>query len=132
MSIWFSFFVAAFALAYLVKVLMLEEKEDHEGPWPALFGRVYFPESEHLQRVALFDRIRRIFGVYIIEDNLWTVNEARAELWTCPVCLSFWVALPISALLLLSEPFWQSPFLLILPFALSSASRLIVKYAFGV
>lgn len=131
MSTWFSFLVAALALAYLVRVLLLQEKEDHEGPWPSSVKKVYFSGSEHLQRVALFDHLLRLFGAYKAEGSLWTVNEPRAEVWQCPVCLSFWLSLPFSVLLLLSEPFWQSAFFLILPFALATSSRLFLRYAFG-
>lgn len=131
MSMWFSFLIAALALAYLVRVMLLVEKEDHEGPWPSNDQKVYFADSEHIQRVALFDRLRRLFGVYKVTDDIWTVYGPRAEMWTCPVCLSFWLSLPISALLLLSEPFWQSPFFVFLPFALATAARLVVRYAFG-
>jgi hypothetical protein len=132
MYTWFSFLVVTLALAYIVKVMLLEEKEDHEGPWPSAVKKVYFQKAEHIQRVALFDYIRRIFGAYHVSGDLWTVNEGRAEVWTCPTCLSFWLAMPFSFILFLSEPFWQSGFVLILPFALASLSRLIIRYAFGV
>lgn len=131
MSIWFSFLIASLALAYITKVMMLEEQTDHEGPWPSKTASVYFPETEHLQRVAFFDHIRRLFGVYRIESSLWTVYMPRAEVWMCPVCLSLWLSLPVSALLLLSEPFWASPFLVLLPFALAATARTIIKIGFS-
>lgn len=77
-------------LAYVLAVLLLQEKTDHEGPLASDTRKVSFP-SGHEQRVALFDYVRRLFGAYLIHGNMWYVTP-KAERFTCPVCLGFWAA----------------------------------------
>lgn len=57
--------------------------------------------------VSLFDWIRllttRCYDVTEADQTgmiYWYVREDRIKMWTCPVCLSFWMALPYTALLL--------------------------------
>lgn len=102
--------VGGLVVFYLVRVLLFEEKVSHYGPWPSKRRQVVWYKMtkpsgfyEYTQPVTAFDWVRRIFGVYRVskigdksqgtEEELWYVNEARAEVWTCPVCLSFWMAI---------------------------------------
>jgi len=100
-------------MAYILRALILEEKVSHEGPFRSPSKTVVFyvyewryndgskmiikrlpePEESHRQKVAMFDWIRRLFGVYEIVGNEWKVRDHwLTELWTCPFCLSFWVS----------------------------------------
>lgn len=88
----------ALTVSYLTHILLLEEKTSHFGPFQNKDRIVYFKNAEdgdHTQPVALFDWVRRPFGVYRVEKHIWYVNETASERWTCPVCLSFWVALAV-------------------------------------
>ena len=117
--------VYGIALAWVVRVMLLESKSSHFGPWPSRTAVVYFPEEEHAQPVAFFDRIRRLFGVYTIKDGVWEVRKLRAEVWECPICLSLWLAIPFTALLFLSEPFWRGPQIAIAHLAMTSLSAML-------
>lgn len=91
---------------YVLRALLLEEKISHEGPFrsktrwvifeqpsPYSDGRRLPWEASFHQRVALFDWIRRLFGVYSVEGDHWFIRQHwLAELWTCPFCLSFWTS----------------------------------------
>lgn len=50
------------------------------------------PEGEF--PVSLFDLVRVAFGVFDIRDKLYE-NENRSRLWRCPVCLGFWLSVPL-------------------------------------
>lgn len=86
------------AVTYLTHVLLLEQKISHYGPFVDKDRLVEWranPDKEiapHVQSVTLFDWIRRPFGVYTVKGHVWIVNETASERWTCPICLSFWVA----------------------------------------
>lgn len=94
--------VLSFAVSYLVRVLLFEERVSHFGPWPsknAIVRRLRKDEDglimEYEQPVTFFDRVRQFFTrCYDIDKktNEWYVREDRMEMWTCPKCLSFWVA----------------------------------------
>ena len=44
----------------------------------------------------------------------WFVREARAEMWTCPTCLSFWMAIPVTIIYtLLSQDVTSAPLVLL-------------------
>jgi hypothetical protein len=86
--------------SYLLDVMLLQKRSDHEGPFKSWTKRVYFSDTKHDQAVALWDWIRRLARVYDIEGNIWTVNANRAERFTCPFCLSFWTSF------VLSVPVW--------------------------
>ncbi len=97
--------IAALACAYLTKIFLLQEKDSHEGPFVLKNVGVFFSDTGHFQKAALFDVIRRLFGVYetkkVSENHyIWTVKPLRAEAWSCPFCLSFWMSLVIHLLLL--------------------------------
>lgn len=100
--------LGAFWTYYVTQVLLLEEKDSHYGPFPSNKRRVNWSQTiptvlgpmfrDYSAPVTVFDWIRRIFRVYAIEKEgdgyeIWHVIDARAEVWTCPRCLSFWVAL---------------------------------------
>lgn len=96
--------------AYLIQVLLLVERESHEGPFRSEEKRVRFPDSDHTQQVALFDWVRRLFGAYIVDGNYWTVHPVRSQRWTCSVCLSFWTAFVFSIpYTLSSDQWWWAP-----------------------
>lgn len=80
------------AAAYNTYVLLLEQKDDHFGPRPDYNRVVDF--GDHVQPVTLFDWFRRPFGVYEVQGKRWVVRMgAQSDRWTCPFCLSFWIAL---------------------------------------
>lgn len=116
-------------LAYLLTILLLQEKADHEGPFASDTKTVVFP-SGHTQRVAFFDYLRSFFGVYLVSGDQWFVTP-KAERFTCPVCLGFWLAL------LLTIPFTAIygthgayEFVLLHLSAVTSAN-VIYRYGFG-
>jgi hypothetical protein len=114
--------VGAFVVFYCSLVLRLVEKQSHYGPWPSKTRRVIWSQvvsaddysgnfyREYTQPVTVFDWVRRLFGLYIVEvipadpvknipkEELWYVRQEREEVWTCPICLSFWVAIPPAVL----------------------------------
>lgn len=97
--------LSSFALFYLVCVLLLYERETHFGPFESLNKKVCFihEDGAHYQPVALFDRIRALTGIYKKEGNIWYVKRYWVtDVWTCPTCLSMWVAMPISVFLVVS------------------------------
>lgn len=121
------------ACAYLVRVLLLEPKTTHEGPFKLKSTFVFFPQSNHVQMFAFFDIIRLFFGVYKWprKAGFQTIFEVRdswiSEVWTCPVCLSFWAALPFTAIyFLLNSP--DPLFLAVFHFAVACWSLLFYRF----
>lgn len=98
------------ACGWLTKVFLLEKEDEVLGPWPVDHTMIYFEadadDPPHLQPAVFFDRIRFIFGVYDEkldgEQRLWIVKPERAAVWQCPICLSFWMALPLTFIILLT------------------------------
>jgi hypothetical protein len=93
----------AFAVAYITRVLLYEDRVSHYGPWPSKNSKVVRmqrPAGEEIlytqeHPVTAFDRIRQATtGAYDVDKktNTWYVREDRMEMWTCPKCLTFWVA----------------------------------------
>lgn len=110
------FVIMAMAVTYATHILLLERKTSHFGPFPSKSRFVVFHTdfdedgteiARHAQPVALFDRIRRLFGAYSIQGLQWNVRDgALSEVWTCPKCLSFWIALlPALILAVYGVPF---------------------------
>jgi hypothetical protein len=94
-----NFIKTCLAVAYLTKILLYEEKESHFGPFPSKTKIVHDLQSRYTQPVTLFDWIRRLtLNPYNIQGELWVVNEKEMERWTCPTCLSFWIAIPFTVL----------------------------------
>jgi hypothetical protein len=93
-----------FATYYLVTIFLLEKKTSHEGPFILPDVYVWFREEEddHIQRASIFDIVRLLFGVYQYDSitKILTVKNRSwlAELWTCPICLSFWMSLVVCLL----------------------------------
>lgn len=85
---------------YLTRSLLFAEKVDHFGPFPSATKFLTILESHYHQPVTLFDWVRRFtpFNPYQVSGNLWIVNKRKMEVWTCPFCLSFWVALIATAI----------------------------------
>lgn len=83
------------AVFYATQVLLFEERVDHFGPFPSRTLFVHRARSGYSQPVTLIDRVRRwTLNPYTFEaEGLWTVDELAMERWSCPKCLSFWVAL---------------------------------------
>lgn len=123
-------FLAALACAYATRVLVLEKKVSHEGPFILKETYVLFQDNNHIQNFGLFDIIRLIFGAYErVKDMPQRVYTPRLEhwtgqLWTCHVCLSWWVALPFSVFILLQ---YQLPLahIGIIHFAIASFSAFV-------
>jgi hypothetical protein len=114
--------LSGFALYYLVSVLLLEEKESHYGPFPSDFIKVNWVIREDDEtrivsyQATIFDKIRSLSGLYeeLQDDTIdcedvpdmmqgecgngsyrvWIVRPDRQEVWTCPKCLSIWLAIP--------------------------------------
>lgn len=91
--------VAGLACGYLVRILLLEKKISHEGPFVFPNTFVLFRDgSSHIQRFTLFDAIRFLCGAYVrvpemASQRVYTLRDHWiAELWTCPLCFSFWAA----------------------------------------
>lgn len=92
-----------FPVYYIVRILLLQQKISHEGPFKSKNKLVLWPstkdgvEYDHIQHVAAFDWLRRLFLVYKIKGNHWIVKDGWiSEVWSCPVCLSFWIAFPFA------------------------------------
>ena len=86
---------------YLTRSLTFIKKVDHFGPFPSSKKFVTILEDHYNQPVTLFDWIRRLtpFNPYLVTGDLWVVNKRKMEVWTCPFCLSFWVAFIATAIL---------------------------------
>lgn len=97
------------AAAYIVRVLLFDGST---GPFESN-TELIVDNGTSADRVDLWDRIRRLFGVYSIQDaeNGYTEwhTTVRADLWRCPKCLSFWLTLFVSVpfFLLTQEPALQ-------------------------
>lgn len=128
--------IGAFWTFYATSFLMLEEKVSHYGPFPSNKRRINWSRSvdqltgqgkfyEYTAPVTWFDWFRRLFGVYAIAKEgdgfeTWYVKESRAEVWTCPKCLSFWLALVPTLGYMLTVNLGIE--VLFLPFAFAGAS----------
>ena len=117
----------ALTVTYLTHILLLEQKESHYGPFADAERVVVWEASDqyeaHAQPVTFFDWVRRPFGVYSVADRVWKVNQGRAERWTCPICLSFWIA---AAILLLQFVIPTPIFMQILTlFSLASVASIL-------
>lgn len=117
------------ALGYLVDTLLLRDVDHHEGPFIEEDKKILFPEiplvsEEHYQKFSLFDRIRGMApGVYYKQEDLWIVQDGwKKELWTCPKCLSMWLATPFSIFFLLRSKSITKTF--IFHFAIAGVSTL--------
>lgn len=98
------FTVASLACTYLTRVLLLEKKISHEGPFVLNETFILFQDNNHVQRFAFFDIIRFICGAYKrvpdMPQRVYTLRDTwLAEIWTCHICLSFWTAIPVSLLI---------------------------------
>ena len=114
----FLFVFAAFAGAYLTRVLLLSEEETSAGP--LIFGRrwsVFFEESGKTRVFGLFDALRFLFGAYVRRGNVFSLRFAASDVWRCHWCLSFWLSLAFCPLVGLP---------LLLSFSLAGAVNLII------
>ena len=99
-----TFVLATMTIYYLTMVLVIGEnggpfESDHDtvviqvGSPSGMYQATY--------RVGLWDRIRRLFRVYDIErtpqGDKWKLRVSAARMWLCPMCLSFWVGIPVYA-----------------------------------
>lgn len=94
-----AYIACVFSLAYLVRVLLFD------GSTQPFENKVNYVEDgvgngAGTYPVGLFDRFRRCFGAYKVEDangvKVWKPT-VRMDLWRCPKCLSFWVSFVASA-----------------------------------
>lgn len=95
--------VAAFlgvACYYPVCVLLLNFKG---GPFTDY--RIRIDNIEEFWFLSIFDRFRDLFPNFYLKDDdgkRWVVNVNQSnwvDLFSCPYCLSFWVAFPFSIFL---------------------------------
>lgn len=132
--------------SYLLELFVLEKMDSHVGPFQSKTRKVLFmsdtddegfTQSEHFQPVSLFDWFRRLFGVYYVNGPIWTVNNLRAERFTCPFCLSFWVSFPGTITLsiyMIAHEYELTPFFgvcLFAHFTIAIISQITYKYLFG-
>lgn len=94
-----TFIIVSLALAYTTYILLLRRKSSHFGPFPSTTKVVRFHDPDHVQPVTFFDYIRRVFGVYQVQGDVWTVDAIRCQRWECPFCLSFWIAIGFAIVL---------------------------------
>lgn len=116
-------------LAYLLCILLLQQKTDHEGPLASEDKKVVFQDG-HEQRVALFDYLRKPFGVYLIHGNVWYVT-LKAERFTCPVCLGFWLALLLTIPFTLIYGVHGAFEFVLLHLSTVTSANVIYRYGFG-
>ena len=85
---------------YLTRMLLFVERDNHFGPLPSAKKFLTRIVDNYHQPVTLFDWIRRFtpFNPYEVKGDLWIVNERKMEVWTCPFCLSFWIAFIATAI----------------------------------
>lgn len=95
-----NFILLCAAVAYVVRILLLDGTV---GPFQSKTDFVVdgATDGASADPVDLWDQVRRLFGVYRVEDTgndirLWHTT-VRADLWRCPKCLSFWVTFLASA-----------------------------------
>lgn len=80
-------------------IVLIFDVEDRFGPFSIENTYVLdtsIPQAEG--PINLFDFVRRLFGAYRVDNNVWTVYEPRMAVWRCATCLSFWMSLPASTL----------------------------------
>lgn len=121
---------------YLLRSMYLMERDSHEGPFRSRIRYVRFPDTGHVQHVALFDWIRRLAGAYEVKGYQWTVREGdtRSERFTCPYCLSFWTSMPFTAIFFLLGPYKSGIELLMViaaHFGIAIISQVIFKALWG-
>lgn len=129
---------------YFLRCMHLFERESHEGPLQSPVSRRYvlFKESGHIQKVALFDWLRRPFGVYQIASSNgmeeWLVDEdaENTERFTCPFCLSLWTmiffSVPVALWIALGHGIIV--FFVVLPYIhlfMAAFAQVIYEYAWG-
>lgn len=94
-------FVIACSTAYAMSFMILERNNSEVVLFQVKDVKVQFDAYEdangmiiapHRQFAGLQDRIRLFFGAYKVHQNQWIVG-ARGDVWQCPVCLSFWMAI---------------------------------------
>lgn len=139
--------------AYIVEVLLFQEKVSHYGPFPSKERKVihiqHRPDgtvSEYTQPVTWFEWFRRGFGVYTVlpdegttgdpeneipaipPSETWFVNPEAIEVWTCPTCLSFWVSVIVSLVAFIAFPEITFSQYIMLVGAGASLSTIIHRY----
>lgn len=83
--------IFGFATAMITCYAILSPMKYSGGPF--VKQNLYVDFGGGLTRnVGAFDYFRRLFGVYKIEDEVWSVEYLAAGAWVCTYCLSFWVA----------------------------------------
>lgn len=132
--------------SYILELFILEKMDSHTGPFQSKKRKVLFlselddeglMQAEHYQPVALFDWFRRLFGVYDVKGYIWTVNNLRAERFTCPFCLSFWVSFPMTILAMsyiVTQGFddaFAIGLCIVSHFAIAIISQIAYEYLFG-
>lgn len=91
------FFQYGVAVAYITYILLYSN--EFTGPIVKRNKFVYNSETFKSRPVNFFDYVRRILhNPYIIsgDGELWVEDENKLEVWSCYVCLSFWVSFLVS------------------------------------
>ena len=93
------------AISYLTRILIFKQHPRGSGPFQSKTQFVYDSVSKMSQPVTLFDYIRRYtpFNPYKVGEEMWIINPDRILVWSCPICLSFWVTFLVSVLIGLLE-----------------------------
>ena len=102
--------LAVLGTAYMVRVMLFDMES--RGPWESTtrFVRSMDMYGSALTRpVNFFDRIRRLAGAYRVTTDssgtvFWDVRADRVLVWQCPKCLTFWLCLPTTVLLIVCTP----------------------------
>ncbi len=118
---------------YLTRMLQFVERDNHYGPFPSKTKFVTRPIDNYHQPVTLFDWIRRLtpyWNPYKVQGSVWTINEQKLEVWTCPFCLSFWTSFVATAILgIVVQPHFLELFTAHFAFAsVSSILNYLVNY----
>lgn len=82
------------ACFYLTHVLLLT-KEPFTGFFVSKTSFVYDDEEKSSRPVNFFDYVRYyVWNPYSVNDTkeLWMIPVNKFTFWSCPTCLSFWVA----------------------------------------
>lgn len=96
------------ALYALVDILLLQRKNSHYGPFPEEKSLILMDDGgAHEQPITLLDRIRSLTGIYEKGDTVWYLESGNwvVDVWTCPRCLSVWLAFLFSIPFLLWSRF---------------------------
>ena len=131
--------MASFAVYFLTDTLLLVSSDLDTGPFESEEDMVVWVKvisdgvvERDYRKVNLWDRVRRVFGLYEIMVNVqldddtsptkaaervWYIKPERSGLWTCPHCLGFWMGIIPAIIVAFAVEVPLAFFLLIWPIA---------------